>query len=174
MYCARCGSQLVEHAAFCRSCGASAQPGAEGAAAADLPFFPVAMHKFIVLSICSFGLYDAYWCYQNWHRIKSPGEDLSPFWRAVFAPLWVFSLFGHIRGRAISEELPVGWSAGALGTLYFVLSACSRLPAPWWFITFAKIIPILLVQQTAQCVNGLHPSPEDGNRHYSAANMIWI
>lgn len=175
MYCVRCGTQLAEHAAFCHSCGASARPDADGSTTADLPFFPVATHKFVVLSMCSFGLYEVYWCYQNWHRVKSAtGEDLSPFWRAFFTPLWVFSLFGRVRTRAIAEELPVAWRAGALGTLYFVLSACSRLPQPWSLITFAKVIPILLVQQTTQCVNGLHQSSEDGNRRYTAVNMVWI
>ncbi len=54
------------------------------------PLFPVATHKFIVLSVCSLGIYELYWCYQNWKRLKqASGERLSPFWRAVFAPLWV-------------------------------------------------------------------------------------
>ena len=36
-----------------------------------LPLFPVATHKFIVLSICTLGIYELYWCYQNWKRIKA-------------------------------------------------------------------------------------------------------
>ena len=59
----------------------------------SLPFFPVATHKFLILSICSFSIYELYWCYKNWQRIQdATGESIDPFWRAFFAPLWVFSL----------------------------------------------------------------------------------
>lgn len=33
--------------------------------AVTLPLFPVATHKFIILSICSFSIYELYWCYQT-------------------------------------------------------------------------------------------------------------
>jgi hypothetical protein len=113
-----------------------------------LPLFPVATHKFIVLSICTFGIYELYWCYQNWKRLKtSSGENLSPFWRAFFAPLWGFSLFKRIRAEAVSAGVPVEWNSGVLATFYLVLTITWRLPDPWWLIS----APNNRLQRTVRC-----------------------
>jgi hypothetical protein len=123
-------------------------------AAAPYPFFPVSTHKFIVLSICSFGLYELYWCYQQWKRLaESSGEALSPFWRAVFAPIFCFSLFTRIRLAAELAGLPAAWPPMLLGAIYFVMSACWRLPEPWFLLGFATVIPMVPAQHTARRLN---------------------
>jgi hypothetical protein len=43
----------------------------------EYPLFPVATHKFIVLSLCSFGLYQFYWIYQNRKRLKRASGERS-------------------------------------------------------------------------------------------------
>jgi hypothetical protein len=142
-----------------------------------LPLFPVATHKFIVLSLCSFGIYELYWCYQNWKRLKmTSGEDLWPFWRAFFAPLWGFSLFKQIRVAALSAGVPVAWSSGALATVYLVLHLTWRLPDPWSLLTFGTLIPMIPVQQAAQRVNDHHAMPgrEGRNDNYTVANVAMI
>ncbi len=84
----------------------------------QLPLFPVATHKFIVLSICTLGIYELYWFYQNWKRLKATTNDkLSPFWRAFFAPIWGFSLFKRIRAMSVSAGVPVEWSSSALASI---------------------------------------------------------
>ena len=152
-----------------------AQDAEDGAKVPVLPFFPVATHKFIALSICSFGIYELYWSYQNWKRIQLMTRGhISPFWRAFFAPLWGFSLFRQVRERAVSEQVTVAWSSSVLGALYLALSLSWRLPDPWWLISFATLVPMLPVQQVAQRVNQLRGSSEDRNEHYSSANVILI
>jgi len=141
------------------------------------PLFPVATHKFIVLSICTFSIYELYWCYQNWKRLKSAsGENLSPFWRAFFAPLWGFSLFKRVHAAATSAGVSVDWSSGALATFYLVLHMTWRLPDPWWLISFATLITMIPVQQAAQRVNERHAglSTEGRNDNYSTANVATI
>lgn len=180
--CPDCGKSVSDSAAACVHCGRRLdQPTAgsksqeplissiagsgppiddlpsQSPAAATLPLFPVATHKFIVLSICSFSIYELYWCYQNWKRLKTASsQNLSPFWRAFFAPLWGFSLFRRIRATALANGVIVGWSAGALGTFYLILFGLWRLPDPWWLISFASFIPMVPVQQAAQRVNDLY------------------
>lgn len=52
----------------------------ESASLATFPLFPVATHKFIVLSLVSFSAYTFYWFYQSWKRINTASpETLSPF-----------------------------------------------------------------------------------------------
>ena len=83
------------------------QPEAHGSPE-EFPFFPVPTHKFVVLSICTLGIYELYWAYKNWQRIRlASGETLDPFWRAFFAPFWGFSLFRRVRDRVTSESVRV-------------------------------------------------------------------
>jgi hypothetical protein len=141
------------------------------------PLFPVATHKFIVLSLCTFGLYQFYWIYQNWKRLKrASGERLSPFWRVFFAPVWNFFLFRDIGDVAMEAGVPYGWSWHALALTWLVLSGLTQLPGPWGLIGFGSIAAIIPVQRTAQQVNDRYSqsAAESGNRSYGAANVAWI
>jgi hypothetical protein len=101
---------------------------------------------------------------------------MSPFWRAFFAPLWNFRLFGIIRDMAASKNVAVSWSAGVLGTLYLVLSLLWRLPAPWWWISLASLLALVPVQQTAQRINRLYVAEGERleNDTYSKTNIVTI
>ena len=49
-------------------------------AATAPPYFSVATHKFVAMSICTFGIYELYWFYQTWKTMRdATGEKLSPF-----------------------------------------------------------------------------------------------
>ena len=138
-------------------------------------FFPVATHKFIVLSLCTLNLYTLYWCYQNWSRIRqASGESLSPFWRAFFAPLWGFSLFGRIYRQAGERGIRVGWSSGVLATLYLVVSAIGAAPPPWWLISLAGLVPFIPVLATVRQLNDAEPVTEGRNDAYSGGNVATI
>jgi len=127
------------------------------------------------MSICTFGVYELYWCYKNWQRIKERArEDLSPFWRAFFAPFWGFSLFERIHEAAVRRHLGIGWSAGLLGALYFVLSITWRLPDPWWLISIMTFAPFIPVVQTIQEINATEPAAEGPNGAYSGGNIATV
>ena len=55
-------SQTTEHSDRRARDTLTSQPEIQGGSP-----FSVAIHKFITLSICSFGLYELYWFYQNWN-----------------------------------------------------------------------------------------------------------
>jgi hypothetical protein len=60
-------------------------PAASGESPTAPIFFAVSIPKFIVLSICSIGIYDLYWFYKNWQLVRAREQsDISPFWRAFF------------------------------------------------------------------------------------------
>jgi hypothetical protein len=200
--CSDCGRDVSDVAQACSHCGrpmsrrspltalglADANPGkdtssarpagldsSKGELVALFPFFPVPTHKFVVLSLCTFGVYDLYWSYKNWQRIRErTGEKISPFWRAFWAPFWGFSLFGRIRDYARAESVNVSWSAGLLGTIYLVLFISWRLPDPWWLISLGSFIPLIAVVQTTHDVNSRVVASEDPNISYSGANIAMI
>jgi len=141
----------------------------------ECQFFPVATHKFVALSICTFGLYECYWCYKNWQRIsRRSGEKLSPFWRAVFAPLFSFDLFGSIRDYAKQRGLSTRWYPGLLGGLYLVLVILCRAPNPWWILSYATFVVFIPVVQTVREINALAPNDEGPNDAYSGANVVTL
>jgi hypothetical protein len=39
-------------------------------------FFAVSISKFIVLSICSIGIYDLYWFYKNWQFVRARSRQV--------------------------------------------------------------------------------------------------
>lgn len=144
---------------------------------ASLPLFPVATHKFVLLSVCTFGAYVVYWCYQNWIRIKdASGADISPFWRAVMAPVSCYWLFKEIRATAVGRGLPIGWHPAVLATLYFVMSALANLPSEWSLVSVLSVLPLIPAHQATVRINDLDAanSSEDRNSRYSGANLAAI
>ena len=147
------------------------------------PFFPVGPGKFVALSICSFGLYELYWCYKNWQRIRDrSGESLSPFWRAVFAPIWCFRLFETIQVQSRVHSLRRGgkpasrsWSGNGLATLYLILSIVPILPVipdPWSWISKFTFLAFLPVLGTTQEVNESVFSIENPNTKLTRLNLV--
>jgi hypothetical protein len=140
----------------------------------ESPLFPVATHKFIVMSICTFGLYELYWCYQNWLRLETPEERIRPFWRAVFAPIWSFALFGRIKNRVNDDGIPVEWNAKGLAAVYVALNLLWRLPDPWWLLTYLSVVPMIPVQQATQQLNARTALGDTRNVSYTTPNVITI
>lgn len=142
---------------------------------AEYPFFPVATTKFVVLSVCTVGLYDLYWSYRNWQRIaKRTTTPISPFWRAFFAALWSYELFKAIRTEAAQRGILADWSPGLLAVLFFALTASWRLPGAWWFIGFLSFAPMVPVAQTIEALNEAVIAAESPNRAYTGANILII
>jgi hypothetical protein len=120
----------------------------------EFPFYAVSLPKFALMSIVTFSIFDFYWAYKNWQRIKArTSEQLSPFWRAWFGLLWSFSLFNRIRDQARQRGVQVPWSPSWLGAAYLTLSIAWRFPSPWGLVGFLFFVPILPVVQT---INALH------------------
>jgi hypothetical protein len=175
MVCAYCGQPLERGARICRLCGMLVARNPDAAPVSHAALFPVAPHKFLILSACSLNLYLAYWSYQNWKRIReSSGESLSPLWRAFFAFIWIIPLLERVRQQADRSDVPVWWNARALGVCFIILSLLSRLHDPWWLIALGSSLALLPVVETSQQINGAAENPEGQNDRYTAGNVATI
>ena len=174
--CPDCQHEISDAAQACIYCGRPlAKPVPQSRVETPHDFFPVAPHKFIVLSVCTLNIYTLYWCYQNWWRIRQrTAEHLSPFWRAVFAPFWGFSLFARIAARAGERGMPVAWNPTLLGLAYLISTALGTLPDPWWLVNLAAFVPFLPVVQSIQQLNQADAATESRNDAYSGANVATI
>jgi hypothetical protein len=117
-------------------------------------YFSVSTPKFILMAICTFGVYELYWFYKNWAHVKQlENTNIWPFWRAVFARLNAYFLFKRVRQQVkdlgISKTLP----AGPLSILYFLLAGTMRLPDPYWLVALMTFAPLLVVNEAMIEIN---------------------
>ena len=104
--------------------------------------------KFALMSFCTLGLYDLYWSYRNWTFVKHrKGSSLWPWARALFYPLWHYSLITELE-----RELPLPNLSGKayrlfLGIGLLFTTALWRLPDPYWLTSmlgFVFFLPALV------------------------------
>jgi ABC-type uncharacterized transport system permease subunit len=102
---------------------------------------------FSVLSLVTFGIYPCFWSYYQWKHIKQRDQlDIIPAVRALFLPLWLYSLAKNIQESAVQHNLPKRYSSGVIAIVYFVLSFLHKLPDPYWLVSllaFSVMIPVV-------------------------------
>ena len=143
------------------------------AASIPAPYFPVSTWKFIVLSFLSFGIYDIYWMYFQWKRIRDrENTDLSPFWRTFFGFVWMFNLLARIAASGARHEVPVAWSGTTLALAYLVLQFSFVLPSPWQLVSFGAFVPLVPAARAIERINRAAGATEDPNASFSPGNWI--
>lgn len=142
---------------------------------ADSHFFATSIAKLIVLSLVTFGFYELYWFYKNWKSIKEREQlDISPFWRAFFAPLFCYSLFTEINRAAVHHEAKEIPGPGILALLWFLLNVASRLPDPYWLVSFLSFLCLLPAQNSVNQINRIVAPKHNENRRFSPLNVIGV
>ncbi len=135
-------------------------------------FFTASTQKLVLMSICTFGMYEFYWFYKNWVLIKArTGEGLMPFWRAFFSPIWAYSCFREIQDAAVSNNTRVPESIGLLAIAYFILQALYRLPDPFWLVSVLSFTPIISINAAALEVNRRVATIDSG--YENAKFSVW-
>jgi hypothetical protein len=138
-------------------------------------YFAVSKPKFIVMSLCTGGIYELYWFYKNWKIIKQrTRQNIRPFWRTFFAIFYCHSLFKSVQGSASSPRHRPGINPGWLAAAYIALSATWRLPDPFWFISSLTFLPLLPVQGLVNRINARAAPAADRNSRFSTSNIIVI
>ncbi|MGH7537523.1 MAG: hypothetical protein ACREMF_02725 [Gemmatimonadales bacterium] len=137
------------------------------------PFFPVSASKLAVLSICSFGLYQAYWFYRNW-RLALDARRIWSLPAAILAPLTAYWLFKRVRATLGQHNLP-GVTAGGLAALYAALTASGLwLPDPWRLAVVLSVVPLVVVQARVNRLNTRVAPDTPRNARHSLGNVAVI
>jgi len=117
-------------------------------------WFSVSTTKFIIMSVCTLGLYELYWFYKNWTYIKNlENTQIWPFWRALFAQFTAYFLFKRVRADVQEHALSNAVPAGGLAALFFLLNGAWRLPDPYWYIVFMTFAPLLVANEAMTEIN---------------------
>jgi hypothetical protein len=120
--------------------------------------------KLATLSLVTFGLYEIFWFYRNWKKLKARGADLMPIMRSIFAPLFSHALFRAVQEEAGRRRVDYTWRPGSMAIAFLVLTAAWRLPDPWWLVCLFTFVPLMSVQGTINDLLGA-----DGERHMDSA-----
>jgi hypothetical protein len=138
------------------------------------PYFAVSPSKFLVLSLCTFGLYEFFWVYWNWKLIKEREQSgISPFWRTFFGYIFCYALLSRVKQSADDAGVS-GFAAGPLTAGWIALSLLWKLPDPWWLVCFLATVFLLPVQATVNRINALHAPGHDPNDGYSRWNVATV
>ena len=111
-------------------------------------YYPVSLFKLFFLSLATLGLYQIYWFYRNWAYVKQRDDSaIMPFWRAVFAPLWFFSLYHDLKldsekrfGKSILPKAP--W-VGLLLLLLIVSNIFDRFEGPFALLGLFGVLSLI-------------------------------
>lgn len=118
-------------------------------------FFQVSVGRFIIMCICTIGIYEVYWFYKNWHFIReSRQNNISPIVRALLSPFWYAALIKELN-KEVSRAIVHDRSTGAdpkpsyiniwlWVPSYFILSILINIPGPYWPLIFALTMATLL------------------------------
>lgn len=118
-------------------------PG-NGAVAGASPYhYAVGLRKVVILQLATMGLYSVPWFYYHWRSLKElRKENLSPFWRAFFCPIFSYSMFKRFVGLGARIDSPVG-----MALLVFVSAPLWKLHTPFYLLgIFTPLIAMVLVQ----------------------------
>ena len=137
-------------------------------------FFTTHPVKLLVMSLVTFGVYPLYWFYCNFKVIRDNGQPkIMPFWRAFFSVIWSYTCFNAIL-RSDGWSASPGRSPLFLAIAYAVLSALSRLPDPWWLVSFLAVLPVMVANGWARERNEARDPEYDGNSRLNGWNWLGI
>jgi hypothetical protein len=147
--CLHCGALLTPRPYEAEAYDPSPAVALPGAVAEPGELYALGLQKLALLSICTLGLYQIYWFWRNWGRVaERTGRPIMPFWRAVFSPLWSYSLFDEVRDQARSAEVSVVWMPAFLALAFFLLSAAWRFGGAGTVLSILSFLPLVPVQAT--------------------------
>ena len=100
----------------------------------------VSVQKFILLTVLSLGLYQIWWAYKTWKFFKDKDSlDIIPVARAIFLIIFLYSLFERIQEFSKSKGYSKSFSSIGYFLLFIGLSLSSRLPDPYWIVSFSSM-----------------------------------
>jgi len=154
-------------------------PGAQEARVFDVEliphYFSVSKKKLIIMSVCTFGIYELYWFYKNWQLVKNgTSKKIHPLGRAIFALFFCPSLFKTIERSARACGVPVTHKINSLVVLYIVFLVSNNLPEPLSLAAFFTFIPLMTIQNYCNAINQIKKSDLPCNDTFSRKNILVI
>ncbi len=150
---------------------------------ASPPYFPVSVPKLIIMSVCTFGIYELYWFYKHWQsEMNRTKQKLSPFWRAVFAVFFCYPLFKKVREMSHEHQIDMWFSPGSMALAYISLAITFSFTAfgiqvIWehpFYITLLSVLPLAAIQSEVHKLNKKIAPAAGRNARFSGLNILAV
>ncbi|HEU0091588.1 MAG TPA: DUF4339 domain-containing protein [Vicinamibacteria bacterium] len=140
----------------------------------DPKWFMVGAVKLAVMMVATFGLYQLYWFYKQWDRVRDAGDNVSPAPRSLFGIVFCYSLFRRIidstHAVGVSTRLP----PSLLAVGFILPSLMWRADGPQSYLGFLAFVPLVAVQRIANAVALGQGSTEDRNTRLTWLNWVGV
>ena len=119
----------------------------------EAKFLYISEARLIVMSIITLGVFEKYWIYKNWRYIKERDNlDIMPFWRAVFAILFVHSLLSYIEeDNEMNQIAESNFSATSLATVWVLMILTGNILSKFDEISI-NILGLLIAMPSFLCL----------------------
>ena len=128
-----------------------------------------------MLSTCTFGLYEFYWFWRNWNRIRVSGEpDITPSLRTFFLLLYCYPCFIRIKLTGIKHGVIPTPPIGILAIFYLLMGFSWKLPEPLWLVSFLRVAFLLPIQSSVNRINAVVLPGHDPNSRFGVWNWMAV
>lgn len=138
-------------------------------------FYPMSGLKFLILSIGTMSMYEAYWTYRNWHAIKSKmNTDIMPIARGIFSPIWFYPLFSALRNDSVERFGKNKVMFPLIAVIFAVAYLISYLGSSYSeniLFTLSGILTPLLVMPFVLYINAINIKSDAAYKYNSQWNV---
>jgi hypothetical protein len=140
----------------------------------DPRWFMVGVPKLAVMMVATFGLYQLYWFYKQWDRVRDAGDNLSPAARSLFSLIFCYSLFRRIIDSTHAVGVQTRSPAWLLTVGFILPSLMWRADGPEAFLGLLAFVPLVAAQRIANSVALGQGSTEDRNTRLTWRNWVVV
>jgi len=147
--------------------------------------YPVSRKKFLIMSVCTFGIYYFFWVFKTWSYLRAIDIRCDKWYDPLlftmldlFFPESIITLRVYLAEYSSSDALPISSTAlitttrGAL----LALGLCALFPPLRIFIVFPLLIPVayLPIIENINNINAKRTPECVPDNHFSVFNIILI
>ena len=140
----------------------------------DPRWFMVGALKLAVMMVATLGLYQLYWFYKQWDRVRDAGDNVAPAPRSLFSILYCYSLFRRITDSTHAVGVATKVPPWLLATGFILPSLMWRSDGPESYLGFLAFVPLVAAQRIANAVALRQGSTEDGNTRLTWLNWVAV
>jgi hypothetical protein len=140
----------------------------------DPKWFMVGSVKLAVMMVATLGLYQIYWFYKQWDRVRDAGDNVAPAPRSIFSIVFCYSLFRRIIDSTHAVGLNTSIPPSLLAIGFVVSSLMWRANGPESYLGFLAFVPLVAAQRIANAVARGQGSTEDRNTRLTWLNWVGV
>lgn len=135
----------------------------------EMVYFPVSLPKFMIMGICTLGIYSFYWAYRNWLYVKKrDGSNIMPLARSLLLPFWYYPLYEELRRdnaqRFQQPRLPASAVAALSAAAFFAAALAANFSG---VALIPTIVGLALLLPLANYINFANQANRPALRHNS-------